>query len=151
VTALSPLGLAAMVYAQHFGWAVFPIVPRGKQPLIDGGFHNASTHPEQIAEWWFAQPDANIGFCPGSFGFVVVDIDGPEGESRANDVGAFDVPTLECITSRGVHRYFRLPDAVTIGNRKLEQIDIRAHAGYVLLPPSVHASGHAYSWRGELE
>lgn len=149
--ALSPLGLAALVYAQEYGWPVFPVVEHGKSPLIDGAFHNASSHPEQVCAWWDQWPNANIGFSPGSFGLLVVDIDGPTGEVLAREAGVFDAETLECVTARGVHRYFRLPNGITIGNQKLNQIDIRASAGYVLLPPSIHESGHVYTWRGELE
>lgn len=151
---LSPLGLAALSYSQEFGMPVFPVLPRGKKPLIDGGFHGASTHPEQVAEWWDRWPDANIGFSPGSCGWLVTDLDSAEAEALAREVGLLDDVTLEVLTRRGRHLYFRLPRGVTIGNASLWEergIDIRANNGYVLLPPSVHASGHVYSWRGELE
>lgn len=151
VPPLSPLGLAALTYSQEYGWPVFPVEPRGKKPLVDGGFHAAATHPEQIAAWWDRWPDANIGFCPGSFGLFVLDVDGPEGLAAARDAGALDVATLEVVTSRGMHRYYRLPAGVVVGNRSLRKLDVRAHNGYVLLPPSVHASGHVYTWRGEIE
>lgn len=148
---LSPLGLAALTYSQEYGWPVFPL-SRDKKPLIDGGFHAASSHPEQVAAWWDRWPDANIGFCPGTFGFMVLDVDGPEGEQAAHEAGAFDVATLEVVTRRGGHRWFRLPAGITVGNgKRLPQCDVRAHAGYVILPPSVHASGHVYAWRGSIE
>jgi putative DNA primase/helicase len=53
-------------------------------------------------------------------------------------------PTVQ--TVRGRHLWFRHPGG-HIGNRKLaDHIDVRADAGYVLLPPSVHPSGRTYAW-----
>jgi Bifunctional DNA primase/polymerase, N-terminal. len=149
---LSALGVQALTYSQEYGWPVFPVEPRGKKPLIAGGFRMASQHPEQVCAWWDQWPLANIGFCPGMAGLVVLDIDGPAGKAAARDMHVFAADTLEVATSRGVHKYFRLPDGVTLGNESpWPELDVRAHAGYVLLPPSVHPSGHVYTWRGQVE
>src|SRR5436190_657790 len=117
--ALSSLGNAALTYSAEYGWPVFPVTPFGKTPLIKNGFYGESAHPEQIVGWWSRWPNANIGFRPGSFGLVVFDIDGPDGEAFAHHLGMLTTPTLECTTSRGRHLYFRLPAGVSIGNRKL--------------------------------
>jgi hypothetical protein len=147
-TDLSSLRLAAVSYAAELGYAVFPIVPRGKRPLIDGGFRMASSNPEQIATWWDRWPEANIGFSPGTADLLVLDIDGVDGEQLARDAGAYDVQTVEVLTSRGVHRYYQLPAGIVVGNSAHRQLDVRSAAGYVLLPPSQHESGHVYEWRG---
>ena len=150
--ALSVCGLEALRYSQESGWPVFPVEPRGKVPLIPGGFRSASTHPEQVCDWWDGFPLANIGFSPGAAGLIVLDIDGPLGEATARELGVFTTPTVEVVTSRGRHKYFRLPIGVTLGNESpWTDLDVRAHNGYVLLPPSVHPSGHVYSWRGARE
>jgi hypothetical protein len=151
VRRLSPLGLAALSLSQEYGFALFPIRPRDKRPLEDGGFHAATTHPEKIAEWWDRYPTANIGLYPGASQLLVLDVDGPEGEERSRAAGAFAELTLEVITRRGMHRYFRLPPSVIVGNVAGEQLDVRAHNGYVLVPPSVHETGHVYAWRGDLD
>lgn len=151
---LSALGLAALEYSAERGWPVFPVEPRGKRPLVAGGFHSASTHPEAVCAWWDVHPDANIGFSPGAAGLLVLDFDRPEAETFAAELGLLDVPTLEVVTARGRHLYFRLPRGVTIGNVSTwaaAGIDVRSANGYVLLPPSVHPTGHVYTWRGELE
>ena len=36
MTRLSRLGRAALMHAQAFGWAVFPLQARGKVPVISG-------------------------------------------------------------------------------------------------------------------
>lgn len=166
IRALAPRGLAALELAQEYGFAVFPVFEArarnvcscpagarcervGKHPRIADGFKSASTHPEQIAAWWDRAPDANIGLYPGSAQVIVFDVDGPRGADVARVLGIDAVSTLEVITQRGAHRYFRLPSGVKVGNVRRDELDIRAHAGYVLAPPSVHASGHLYEWRGD--
>lgn len=140
---MKQLARAMLGYARH-GWPVFPIQPRGKAPLTDDGFKAATTDEAQLAGWWARWPEANIGFVPGRAGLVVLDIDGPEGESAAQRLGLLAEPTLTIATARGVHLYFRHPGG-HIGNRRLAPgLDVRADAGYVLLPPSVHPSGARY-------
>lgn len=152
MTSLSSTGAAALALAVEYGAAVFPC--EGKRPhstLAPHGFHCASSHPEQVAAWWAADPNANIGLRPDSIGALVVDVDGPEGERLAREWGAFDVETCEVITRTGMHRYYAMPRGVTLGNLHREQLDVRHAAGYVLVPPSVHPSGHVYAWRGSLD
>jgi hypothetical protein len=150
---LSRLGRAAVVYATEIGLPIFPCEPRGKKPLTRSGFHDATQHIEQVCEWWETNPDANIGFSPGSMGWLVFDLDTAEAIKVAEKLGLLAAPTLECVTARGRHLYFRLPKGVTVGNASRwgnNGIDIRSSAGYVLLPPSVHESGHVYKWLGYL-
>jgi hypothetical protein len=152
---LSPLGFAALTYAVEFGLPVFPLTPRAKKPpLTKNGYLDASTHPEQVCAWWDRWPDANIGAVPGALGLVVLDLDGPVAEAQALEMGLLDVPTATVRTTRGSHLYFALPRGVTIGNSSALQpynIDVRAHSGYVVLPPSVHETGHVYAWEIPLE
>jgi hypothetical protein len=157
---LSPLGLAALELAQEVGFRVFPLVPRGKMPLIPktddgtGGFHGATTHPEQIAAWWDAAPDANVGLYPGASQVIVLDADSGEGERTAEQLEVLQSPTLCAKTARGWHLYYRLPDGERVTNAspwKRQGLDVRAHNGYVLAPPSIHPSGHPYRWLGDFD
>lgn len=153
------LGAAALELAQEVGFRVFPLIPRDKRPLIPskdgrGGFHDATTHPEQIAAWWDACPDANIGLYPGASQEIVLDVDSAEGERTAERLGALTRPTLCAQTNRGWHLFYRLPDGVRITNAspwKKEGLDIRAHNGYVVAAPSVHPDGHVYRWVGDFD
>ena len=134
---------AALKYAAQ-GWHVFPCVARDKHPLTARGFLEASTDPAVVAAWWDEAPEANIGMVPGRAGLVVVDVDGTEGMSEAVALGLCAEPTLIVQTARGEHRYYRHPGG-SIPNRKLaSHIDVRADAGYVLVPPSRHPSGARY-------
>ena len=161
---LSPRGLAALTLAQEYGFHVFPVYePRehgcscargthcdriGKHPRLSEGFKGATMHAEQVGAWWDRWPDANIGLYPGGCGLIVFDVDGPEGEAHARALGVLDLPTLTAHTARGEHWYYRLPVGCIVGNVARAELDIRAHAGYVLAPPSLHSSGHVYTWSG---
>ena len=86
---------AALKYEQR-GWAVFPLRPRGKEPLTRHGFKNASTSEAQICQWWSEWPDANIGLATRKSGLVVVDVDTKEGKKGAETLArlvAADVDT----------------------------------------------------------
>src|SRR5688500_13997744 len=143
---LSPMGTAALRLAQEYGFWVFAVYeprsvgvcscPEGaecervaKHPRTSVGFKGATTHPEEIAARWGEHPAANVGLYPGGQQLLVLDIDGPAGEAAARAAGAFDTPTLEAVTARGTHRYFRLPDGVRVGNSARRELDVRAHAG----------------------
>jgi len=49
---------AALVYAERFGFAVFPCKPRGKTPLTEHGCKDATRDTARIREWWERLPDA---------------------------------------------------------------------------------------------
>jgi hypothetical protein len=135
---------AALAYAGR-GWPVLPIEPQGKRPLREWGkgVHDATTDPEIIRSWWTRWPSANVAIAlpPGIIG---VDVDGDTG--RAN-LGAMP-PTPAVNTGRGYHYYLRAPKGVTVRNGVGVRpgIDIRATGGYLVAPPSVHATGVIYDW-----
>jgi hypothetical protein len=136
------------------GLAVFPCRPRDKQPAIQNGLHAGTTDQGLIREWWqYNNPEYNIGVVTGAIsGIFVIDIDGSSAQSALtkleSDYG--DLPsTVEVITPRGRHKYFRWPARTTIRNSTSKigpGIDIRGTGGYVLAPPSVHPSGRHYCW-----
>jgi hypothetical protein len=153
VAALSSLGAKALRYAEH-GWHVFPLQPREKKPLLSRGFLAATNEPSTVRGWWQGRPDANIGLWPGASGLIVVDLDGPQGETNGSELGLLSEPTLQVVTGRaegGRHLYFRRPDFSVTNRSVAEKIDVRCDAGYVILPPSVHPTGRVYRWLGSVE
>ena len=58
-----PMLRSALAYAEHFGFAVFPCKPRGKEPLTRHGCNDATKQRERIRTWWKRWPDANVGVC----------------------------------------------------------------------------------------
>ncbi len=125
----------------------------GKHPRTPNGFHAATNSVAMVRQWWRDWPDANIGCVPGPR-HLVIDIDGPDGELTAQQLGLLSEPTLEVTSGRadgGRHRWYKHPGG-DIGNLILGAgIDVRADNGYVLLPPSLHRTGKRYAWLGRFE
>jgi hypothetical protein len=144
------LAEAAVAYVER-GWAIFPVVPRGKVPhrFAPHGFKDATTVMGVVQAWWRAVPDLNIGLATGH-GFDVLDVDGPDGmaalDAACADRESVDGPT--CRTGGGGHHVYVAPTG--IGNKAglLAKVDWRGLGGYVVAPPSVHASGRTYEWLG---
>jgi hypothetical protein len=147
------LGAYALEYAALLGWPVFPCKP-DKTPYTQHGFKDASSDPEQIQAWWEQWPDAAIGLPTGrASGVYVVDIDrgkdGPASWQRLEDIHR-DVVTMVARTGGGGwHLYFEAPEFElrNTAGRLGDGIDTRGDGGYVILPPSPHASGSSYEWR----
>jgi Bifunctional DNA primase/polymerase, N-terminal/Primase C terminal 2 (PriCT-2) len=135
----------------HAGFAVFPCKPRGKEPMVAGGFKAATCDEAQIRDWWTRWPEANIAIATGAMsGVLVVDVDDAEGALLLIDLtkqfGALPM-TLQAKTGKGVHLYFALPDGCgRVPSSKGDGLDIRADGGYVLAPGSIHPSGARYEW-----
>ena len=143
----NPFLEAALQYAGR-GWKVFPLKPRGKTPLVKGGFKAATTNPEQIAKWWGKWPQANVGIATGqASGLIVLDIDGQEGLLTIGRLLSLygRLPNTAVVrTARGAHIYLK-------GNlhckcSSADGLDVRGDGGYVVAPPSVHETGIVYSW-----
>lgn len=146
---LPRLGPSALWYAKQ-GWAVFPLAPNGKQPLLskrDGGngLHDATTDLDQIRAWWQRYPEANIGLPTGHL-FDVIDIDGPTGieSMHALEPGALPDIHGKVGTPRGFHLYVKnTGDGNRAGVRP--GIDYRGQGGYVVGPPS-QIDLRRYAW-----
>lgn len=152
---------AALKYAAA-GWVVLPLHhPRnggcschrggcesvGKHPCTKHGVKDASKDPEVISAWWRSYPEANIGIATGkASGILVLEVDGPSGDASLAAIGAA-IPTRTNITKRGRHLFFMHP-GVPIPNRvrMLPDLDVRGDGGMIVVPPSLHASGHRYHW-----
>lgn len=140
---------AALWYAKH-QLSVLPV--RGKIPLTRNGVHDASGETKAIIFWWRSWPDAGVAVAvPDTY--VVVDVDGPDGWAALRAAGHGLPSTLTAITGRGdsfKHCWFRLPDGVRARNGVgiVDHVDVRTAGGYVVAPPSVHASGRRYEWVG---
>lgn len=159
---------AAVIYSRR-GWAVFPChypVPGGcscgqpdcgspgKHPRVPGGFRSATTLHAQVRTWWSIWPRANVAIRTGrDSGLVVIDIDPEHGgdeslEALTTEQGP--LPGVRTIQtgSGGRHFYFRHPGGEVrndSGRRLGPGIDVRGDGGYVIAPPSRHASGSRYA------
>jgi hypothetical protein len=136
------------------GLHVFPCLPRDKRPATPHGCKDATTDVLVIREWWGTQPDFNIGIATGTVSDTwVLDVDGLDGESGLRHLEAQHgtlPPTVEVITGGGGrHLYFRMPAGRDVRNTAsaiAPKIDTRGTGGFVIAPPSTHASGRRYHW-----
>jgi len=136
----------------HKGIHVFPCLVRSKILATSHGFLDASTDAGVIKEWWRSEPNYNIGIRTGTASkLFAIDLDGLDAEAAiaALECAHGELPaTVETITARGRHVYFRMPaTTVSCSSGKIAAgIDVKADGGYTLAPPSVHPTGRRYCW-----
>ena len=148
------LGTHAIGYARA-GLEVFPLNPGGKTTLVKLAPHShldATSDVDQVRDWWVQAPDANIGIRP-AVGIVVVDVDPRDG--GATKLAALVAqhghlaPTWTAWTGAvGLHAWYRAPGPYR--GKLCLGLDLKSHSGYVVAPPSLHASGRRYEWANEL-
>jgi hypothetical protein len=123
----------------------------GKHPLgalVPHGVKDATTNRARVLAWWTRHPQANIGLATGHT-FDVLDIDGPQGEQAIRTLAAehglaISGPLVR--TGGGWHIYLAPTGLGNVHPAGLAQVDWRGRGGYVVAPPSRHASGQAYHW-----
>jgi hypothetical protein len=117
--------------------------PRWHPRLISAGLQDASTDPARIDAWWSAWPTANVGLRTGAV-CDVCDIDTPEGLRGVQHLLDDEMPTVR--TGSGGYHVYVAPTGAGNRTRLLPGVDWRGTGGYVVAPPSLHASGEAYRW-----
>jgi len=123
----------------------------GKHPRIRDWENRATTDETQIGKWWNAWPSANIGIAAGRAGLVVVDKDTYHSAAEDGELTIADTETVTNLTGGGgEHLIYRHPqDGPRISNADSslpEWVNIRAHGGLFVAPPSLHKSGNRYEW-----
>ena len=160
------LAKTAFEYAA-LGWRVIPLHSRAardcscsharcespaKHPRTPRGLKDASSDPATVREWWRRWPDANIGILTGpESGILVLDVDGKLGEQALIELARRGCRLPDTFTVRtgggGQHVYFLWPEGADVRNSQSKiapGLDIRGQGGYVVAPPSLHASGERY-------
>lgn len=130
----------------HLGEAC-PPANRGKHPAVKDGLYNATTDEAALTAFWAAFPDANVG-CVVPKGYAVIDVDPRNG-------GDTTWVTLEteygfgetlCAETGGSGYHLWVKTDADLESPGLG-IDIKQGGkGYVIVEPSVHASGKTYQW-----
>ncbi len=122
----------------------------GKQPLVRGRAYQEHLPTEQeVTDWWTQWPHANIGMATGQISAImVVDCDSAGATNRFEDNYPEAEDTLQVQTARGKHYYFQFEEGIRNDAGKLlgPGIDVRGEGGFVIIPPSIHASGKPYQW-----
>jgi hypothetical protein len=117
--------------------------------LVPRGVKDATTNRARILAWWTRHPQANIGLATG-YRFDVLDVDGPTGTAAiralATEHGLASSGPLVRTGGGGWHFYLRPTGLGNVQPADLAHVDWRGRGGYVVAPPSRHASGHPYQW-----
>ncbi|MGC8724842.1 MAG: bifunctional DNA primase/polymerase [Acidobacteriota bacterium] len=166
----SDLGRAAVWYGQK-GYPLFPLHAAaggrcscgigsceapGKHPRIARWPQQATTAVALIRAWWHRWPEANIALVTGeASGFVVLDVDPRHGGELAltelqGRFGEWPATVTARTGGGGWHFFFRHPGVRVPNSSGLlgPGLDVRGDGGYVVAPPSLHASGYRYAWDG---
>jgi Bifunctional DNA primase/polymerase, N-terminal len=117
--------------------------------LVPHGVKDATCNRARVLAWWTSHPLANIGLATGH-AFDVLDVDGPHGAATIRALAAehhlqSSGPLVR--TGGGGWHFYLTPTG--LGNTRpqdLKHVDWRGRGGYVVAPPSRHASGHPYQW-----
>jgi hypothetical protein len=120
----------------------------GKHPIgeiFPHGHKSATTDSTKIRATFRAYPNANLAIVPGD-ALVIVDVDNEEGVQKFESLDLPDTATV--VTGRGQHYYFTSDSPLLDRMPNWPGIDIKhGHDGYIVVPPSNHASGKQYRWR----
>lgn len=148
------------------GWAIFPLRPAAKVPLLrkaDGGrgVYDGTHDVATVDAWWERWPDANIGVscgpAPEWSGCWVLDVDAHHGgtvtlSALVTAHGPLPKTRVVRTASGGQHWFFRWPkleegrtlrNAVGVRGRdgeRLAGLDVRAAGGFVVGAGSVAES-----------
>jgi hypothetical protein len=126
---------------------------------LANGLNGASSDATVVAGFWEQWPTANVGIRTGpDSGIVVLDVDTPKGGATTlkgleRKHGRLP-PTPKVLTGGGGWQfYFGHPGGeVRCSVGKIGHgLDVRADGGYVVAPPSMHASGRPYLWLTSLD
>ena len=153
---------SALLYASYH-WPVLPLhtwdgqrctcgrddcTSPAKHPRTKNGLKDATIDMRIIKSWWGRWPDANIGLRTG-IEFDVLDVDGDAGfdaiDQMENQYGGAPLGPSSHTGGGGLHRLYQ---PTGIGNRAgiVDHVDWRGQNGYIVAPPSRHASGGSYEW-----
>lgn len=126
-----------------------------KKPCLTGWkeYQNRIATEDEIIAWFNQNPEPNIAIITGKVSNIVVfDLDSQDAIEYAEEQGGFP-DTAKAKTWKGRHVIMKYPGFEVknqtkkdIGEDKKLDIDIRGDGGYIVAPPSIHGSGHQYTW-----
>jgi hypothetical protein len=127
----------------------------GKHPRIKNNLVMSTTDEKQIREWWARWPNANIGIAtglelPGGGFLMVVDTDPRhDGDQTLRLLeekhGQLPETPRNVTGGGGEHYYLKVDRPIPSTSGQVGTgLDIKCFGGYVIAPPSNHASGRTY-------
>lgn len=126
----------------------------GKTPLIRDWQARRAPSDLDLQRWKREFPDANIGLVLGeASGLVGIDVSGPEGEAKLQEVsGGLLPPTWSFTTGKGRRYLYRVPPGMKYSRYKFpfagdgNELEFLGDGQQTVIPPSVHWNGRRYEW-----
>jgi hypothetical protein len=120
----------------------------GKHPRTMHGLTDATSDVDQVKTWWRMWPEANVGIRP-HLGHVVLDVDPRSGGAvqlvaMQEHYGQLPATRTAATGGGGWHLWFGFDGDVV--KELAPGLDLKDHDGYLVAPPSRHASGRLYEW-----
>lgn len=154
-------GLLFALFYRLLGWSVIPVGRGTKRALVKWKEYQDRLPDYDELYAWFYQcpwPDPNFGLILGPVSDVfAIDVDGVDAHNVLSDRVDIPAGALKSISgSREPDRYhllFRNPAIETASKYTPwhEKLEFRGNRGLVILPPSLHKSGHCYEWKCKYE
>lgn len=134
------------------GWSVLPVRPDEKRPYMTNWLeyerHRATA--DQVDGWFSSLSGAGVGAVTGKVsGMVVLDVEADCPYPVEDLLRRWPTQLYSRTGSGGYHLYYLYPQGVgRVSNRVriFEGADLRADGGFIVLPPTLHASGGRYEW-----
>lgn len=146
-------------FYKRMGFSVIPITAPtggfndGKKPAIPSWLSYTTRKPsDHELDKWFNGTNLNIAVVTGEISDLnVLDIDDEDSYEKIMNVAPWFEETLTVKTGKGYHIYFRpsVHTRTTTFTINDHLHHIKAEGGYVVAPPSTHASGRKYAWHIE--
>lgn len=136
------------------GFQVLPAKHRDKFPVVEWTKYQ-KTRTDKMLDQWFAGRTLNVWIMTGQMSkCIVIDCDSEEADAWWRERLGDEVldSTASVRTTKGRHYYFKIPEGyrkeVTSFSVHVDDLsfDFRADGTGVIAPPSIHNSGHKYTW-----
>lgn len=153
-----PLAIAKQL--AESGLQVFPARYKDKPPLVKWREHQGQSSHHMIEQWFKGRGNINYWVMTGvQSGFLVIDCDSDAGDLWWRDQIGDEIldSTTRSVSAKGTHYWFKIPEDVKSvpswsvhddEDPEAVSFDFRADNTGVIVPPSVHESGHVYRWEG---
>ena len=152
------------------GWKVFPLHgvkdgrctcgdadcrSIGKHPMTPHGVKDASADPAQLERWAAQWPASNLGLALTD-GLVALDTDPRNGgnvtlAALLEEHGALPDTVLQMTGGGGTHHLFFNREGRKLPGTLGKGIDLKGEGGYIVVEPSMHASGSSYAWEASCD
>jgi len=125
----------------------------GKHPRLSNGAHGASSDPATITAWLERWPGCNLGITLD--GYVVIDVDPRHSgdislENLIREHGQLPATSTQATGGGGRHYLFKQRNGARYKGGLGGGVDLKHGPGqFIVVEPSMHASGNAYYWLDE--